>query len=254
MTISLKIVPIRGIPLVEESDDLAMIILGLCSDAEQSFRDGDVLVVAQKIVSKSEGRLVQLADVKPSQAAVTLAAEVEKDPRLVELILQESTQVIRKAPGILIVRHRMGIISANAGIDQSNIDHGAGESALLLPVNPDRSALILRDALVKASGKDVGVIISDSMNRPWRLGSLGYAIGSAGVQVLDDRCGDVDLFGRQLQATMVSRADSIAASAVLVMGETNEGIPAAIVRGLPADNSVDTASDLIRPTERDLFL
>lgn len=216
--------------------------------------DGDIFVVAQKIVSKAEGRLVRLSDVQPSTDAQALAAEVDKDPRLVELILRESSAIVRKVPGVVIVRNRLGIIGANAGIDQSNIDHEEGDCALLLPEDPDLSAAQLRQALQQRTAKRVGVIISDSMNRPWRLGTLGQAIGSAGITVLDDRRGQKDLFGRELKVTMSNRADSIAAAALLVMGETTERVPAAVVRGFDPEDSSQVARESLRPASDDLFL
>jgi len=251
---SLTIYPITDLPLVQEGDDLAQLIPTVLERQGIQFRDDDILVVAQKIVSKSEGCTVLLKDVHPSAAAVSLALETDKDPRLVELILRESTEVIRKAPGVIIVRHRLGIISANAGIDQSNIDHAGGECALLLPADPDLSARRLQQALVEKTGKRLGVIVSDSMNRPWRLGTLGYAIGSAGVMVLDDRRGEADIYGRELKVTMSNHADSIATAAILMMGETSERIPAALVRGLNAKNTEQNARDSIRPVAEDLFL
>jgi len=254
MQTGLSILPISGLPLVQAGDDIAFLICAAVEVMGARFQDGDILVVAQKIISKSEGRTVLLEDVDPSPEAIVVAAETDKDPRLVELILRESSEVIRKAPGVIIVRHRLGIVSANAGIDQSNVNHIDGECALLLPEDPDLSALRLREAVAQRTGIDVGVIVSDSMNRPWRLGTLGYAIGSAGVIVLDDRRGDTDIFGRELQVTVSNRADSIATAAMLVMGETSERVPAALVRGLPVQNSTQVARDSIRPVAEDLFL
>jgi len=254
MQTGLSILPISGLPLVQAGDDIAFLICAAVEVMGARFQDGDILVVAQKIISKSEGRTVLLEDVDPSPEAIVVAAETDKDPRLVELILRESSEVIRKAPGVIIVRHRLGIVSANAGIDQSNVNHTDGECALLLPEDPDLSALRLREAVAQRTGIDVGVIVSDSMNRPWRLGTLGYAIGSAGVIVLDDRRGDTDIFGRELQVTVSNRADSIATAAMLVMGETSERVPAALVRGLPVQNSTQVARDSIRPVAEDLFL
>jgi coenzyme F420-0:L-glutamate ligase/coenzyme F420-1:gamma-L-glutamate ligase len=250
----LVISPLKGIPLVREGDDLAALLEGALARAGLSLQAGDVLVVAQKIVSKSEGRVVRLRDVQPTARAVELAVRTDKDPRMVQLILDESIEVVRAVPGVLIVRHRLGIIGANAGIDQSNIDHQGGECALLLPADPDRSAARLRDTLQQHTGKKLGIVISDSMNRPWRLGTMGQAIGSAGILVLDDRRGQQDLFGRELQVTMTNRADSIAAAALLVMGETTERVPAALVRGFPAEDSRQAARDSIRPPVEDLFL
>lgn len=254
MKSSLTIHPLKNIPLIQAGDKLADLMVEALRDAGIEPVDGNILVLAQKIVSKAEGRQVLLATVDPSAAAVKLARETDKDPRLVELILRESSAVIRTAPGVIIVRHRLGIISANAGIDQSNINHAKGDSALLLPENPDRSALRLREALQQEFGKDLGVIVSDSMNRPWRLGTVGYAIGSAGVTVLEDRRGDTDIFGRELKVTMSNLADSIATAAMLVMGETSERVPAALVQGLCVVDSTQAARDSIRPVAEDLFL
>lgn len=254
MESSLTIHPLNNIPLIEPGDDLAGLVVDALRDAGIDPADGDILVLAQKIVSKAEGRQVLLADIDPSAAAVRLARETGKDPRLVELILRESSAVIRTAPGVIIVRHRLGIVSANAGIDQSNIDHTGGDCALLLPEHPDRSAHRLRAALQQELGKKLGVIVSDSMNRPWRLGTVGYAIGSAGVTVLEDRRGETDIFGRELQVTVSNLADAIATAALLVMGETSERVPAALVRGLPPEDSTQAARDSIRPVAEDLFL
>jgi coenzyme F420-0:L-glutamate ligase/coenzyme F420-1:gamma-L-glutamate ligase len=254
MQLTLTIHPIANFPIVRSGDDLALLIGNALSGTSLSLKDGDVVVVAQKIVSLSERRLVRLDDVDVSPAAEGLAAEIGKDPRLVELILRESSAVIRKKPGVIIVRHRLNIVGANAGIDQSNIDHSDGECALLLPEDPDRSAKKLRESLMEATGKNIGIVVSDSVNRPWRLGTTGTSIGSAGITVLDDRRGEPDLYGRELKVTMVNRADAIAAAAVLVMGETTEGVPVAIVRGLAAENSAQTARDCIRPAAEDLFL
>jgi coenzyme F420-0:L-glutamate ligase/coenzyme F420-1:gamma-L-glutamate ligase len=172
----------------------------------------------------------------------------------VELILRESAAVIRKKPGVIIARHRLGWVGANAGVDQSNIDHSKGECALLLPEDPDESAKKLRKALMEATGKILGVIVSDSTNRPWRLGSIGTAIGSAGITVLGDHCGQPDLYGRELKATVTNQADAIAAAAVLVMGESTERVPVVVVRGLAARESGQTARDCVRPVAEDLFL
>jgi len=250
----LSLHPLPDLPLVRAGDPLADLIVAALFGAGLQACDGDVLVIAQKVVSKVEGRQVLLASVEPSPRATSLAAEVDKDPRLVELILRESERVVRAAPGVLIVRHRLGIVCANAGIDQSNVDHGQGECALLLPEDPDRSARALRGELARATGARIGVIVSDSINRPWRLGTVGIAIGASGVQVLDDRRGAVDLFGRELKVTMSNRADQLATAAMIVMGETTERIPAVLVRGLPPDVSPQTARDGIRPVEDDLFL
>jgi coenzyme F420-0:L-glutamate ligase/coenzyme F420-1:gamma-L-glutamate ligase len=253
--------PVQDLPLVRRGDNLALLISAALERAGFALQDGDVLVLAQKIVSKSEGRQILLADVEASEAATRIAAEVDKDPRLVELVLRESESIIRKAHGVLIVRHRLGIVSANAGIDQSNISHDEGESALLLPLDPDQSARRLRAAFASGTSREgnpgkslnLGVIISDSINRPWRMGTVGIAIGSAGITVLDDRRGQTDMFGRELKVTMINRADSIATAAMLVMGETTERVPAAVVRGFPAEDSSQGAADSLRPLAEDLF-
>jgi len=254
MNTRLSIHPLVSIPLVVPGDDLAALLLAALAAEGLQPADGDILVVAQKIVSKSEGRMVRLRDVEPSPEALAIASETDKDPRLVELILRESSAIIRKVPGVIIVRNRLGVIGANAGIDQSNIEHLEGECALLLPEDPDRSAAHLREALRQRSGRTLGVIVSDSLNRPWRLGTIGQAIGSAGITVLDDRRGQHDLFGRELKVTMTNRADAIAAAALLVMGESTERIPAALVRGFEPENSNQTARDALRPAADDLFL
>ncbi len=249
---ALSVTGIEGLPLVRPGDDLFALLMDAI-DAQTSLRDGDVLVVAQKIVSKAEGRAVRLADVAPSADAVALAAETDKDPRLVQLILDESAAVVRKRPGVLIVRHRLGFVGANAGIDQSNVDHSGGEAALLLPLDPDASAATLHARILERTGKRVGVVVSDSANRPWRLGTTAIAIGAAGIRVFDDRRGGSDLFGRELKITLVNRADSIATAAVLVMGETTERVPAALVRGFAPESPADNAAAINRPLAEDLF-
>ena len=251
---TLIIEPVPDLPVVKAGDDLAQLIFAALAAAKMSLQADDIVVIAQKIVSLSEGRTVELDGVEVSRAAQELAAQTDKDPRIVELILRESAEIIRHKPGVIIARHRLGLIGANAGIDQSNIDHADGECALLLPEDPDQSAKTLRAALMASSGSTVGVIISDSMSRPWRLGTIGTAIGSAGVNVLDDRRGESDLYGRELKVTMANRADAIAAAAVLIMGETTELTPVTVVRGLSAGDSTQTARDCVRPLAEDLFL
>ena len=253
MSGAIAITPIGGIKLVEPGDDLASVLLEGLAASQLDLEDGDIVAVAQKIVSKAEGRQVDLATVEASDEACRLAAETDKDPRLVQLILDESTQVVRKKPGVLIVRHRLGLVGAHAGVDQSNVDHGAGPSALLLPEDPDASARRIRCALAKATGLRVGVLITDSANRPWRLGTVGIAIGAAGVRVLDDKRGGNDLYGRELKVTLINRADSLASAATLAMGETTERTPAALIRGFPVEESEQSAAVIPRPLEEDLF-
>lgn len=245
--------PVNGLPLIGPGDNLAQLIWEQARQSDNGLEDDDIVVVAQKIVSKSEGRQVQLGDVQPSTQASELAAETEKDSRLVELILQESTEIVRKKPGVLIVRHRLGHVGANAGIDQSNINHEDGDSALLLPLDPDGSAREIRTNLEELCGKRIGVIICDSVNRPWRLGSVGIAIGASNVPVLDDRRGGSDLYGRELHVTIANHADAVAAAACLVMGETHERVPVAVVKGLTCGASDESASTINRPVEDDLF-
>ncbi len=250
----LRVLPVKGLPMIHEGDDLAHLIMGQLKTNQQALEHGDVVVIAQKIVSKAEGRLVPLASVTPSKEAIDLAAETEKDPRLVEVILRESEAVVRHKPGVMIMRHRLGHVGAHAGVDQSNIDHGDGDAALLLPLDPDASAKSLRDSIRHVSGKEIGILISDSGNRPWRLGTTGIAIGASGFTVLDDHRGGADLYGRELKVTLINRADSIATAATLVMGETTERIPAAIVRGFDYQPGDQTAAMINRPIEEDLFL
>ncbi|MGR8919603.1 MAG: coenzyme F420-0:L-glutamate ligase [Gammaproteobacteria bacterium] len=247
----LAVTTLPGIPLVAAGDDLLPLVLDAAARASLEFAPGDLLVMAQKIVSKAEGRLVRLADVEPGEQAKALARQADKDPRLVQLILDESETVMRVKPGVIIVRHRLGHVGANAGIDQSNIE--GEDTALLLPRDPDASATALHERLSAACGCHVGVIIADSLNRPWRLGTTGGAIGCAGLEVLDDRRGGRDMFGRELKVTMINRADSIAALATLLMGETDEGTPAALVQGFPVDGRFGTAADIMRPLADDLF-
>lgn len=253
MAAPLHLAPLADLPMVRAGDDLAALILAAVQRAGLALDDGDVICVAQKIVSKAEGRQVKLADVQPTQAARQLAAQTNKDARLAQLILDESTEVLRKLPGVAIVRHRLGFVCASAGIDQSNIDHADGEQALLLPKDPDLSAAQLRAKLRQRTGVNLAVLITDSHNRPWRLGTVGVAIGAAGLAVLEDFRGGVDLYGRELKVTLTNRADAIAAAATLLMGETTERIPLVLAKGLPAQASQDTASQIVRPLAEDLF-
>jgi len=217
------------------------------------FQDGDVLVIAQKIVSKAEGRLVSLRTVRPSPEADTLAIRADKDPRLVQLILDESRQVVRVRPGLIIVEDRRGWVCANAGIDRSNVSQESDdETVCLLPVDPDRSAAEIRSEIQESSGADVGVIINDSHGRAWRDGTVGVAIGAAGIAVRSDRRGAPDRHGYLLQHTVIGTADELAAAASLLMGQADEGVPAVVIRGLTVRGE-GKAVDLQRPPELDLF-
>ena len=249
----LELIALPDFPLVKAGDDLATLVFEGLARAGVTLAAGDVVVLAQKIVSKVEGRLVDLASVTPSPEALTVAEEVRKDPRVVELVLRESRRIVRKAPNVLIVEHRLGFIMANAGIDQSNVQDGAREVALLLPENPDASAERLRAELFARAGIEVAVVINDSFGRPWRRGTVGVAIGAAGLPSLMDRRGEADLFGRELQVTMIAYADEIAASASLLMGQAAEGTPVVLLRGLAWSAAANPASDLLRPVGEDLF-
>src|SRR5262252_3482627 len=245
---------LTGIKLVEPGDDLRDIAVAAFAANRLVPEPGDVLVVAQKIVSKAEGRYVDVTTIEPSERAIALAAEVDKDPRFVEVVLSESRRVVRHRPGLLIVEHRLGFVMANAGIDHSNVvAEGGGERVLLLPEDPDGSARALRDRLARVFGTKIGVIISDSFGRPWRKGTVGVALGAAGLPALIDLRGHPDLFGRALQVTETSFADEIAAAAGLLMGQADEAVPMVLVRGVSWSAPEVPAAALIRPAEHDLF-
>lgn len=245
----LGIFPLTGLPEIRPGDDLPALLAAHLAE----LRAGDILVVAQKIVSKAEGRFVALGDVVPSPEALSLAREVRKDARLVELVLRESVEVVRAAPNVLITRHRRGHVMANAGIDASNIGSAGEGRVLLLPEDPDASAARIGDALEKSFGVRPGVVISDSFGRPWRMGTVNVAIGIAGMPALIDRRGEQDRDGRVMQMTLIALADAVAAAAGLAMGEGAEGIPAAVMRGLDWAGAAQTAGALLRPVGEDLF-
>ena len=249
---TVTLVAVGGIPAIGPGDDLASAILGALERAKLALAAGDIVVVAQKIVSKSEARLLALDGVEPSARARELADLTGKDPRLVEAILRESGDVLRAREGLIVVEHRLGHVMANAGIDRSNIETAEAD-VLLLPEDPDASARALRDALQAATGVRPGVIVSDSVGRAWRLGTVGLAIGVAGPPAVIDRRGDPDLYGRALKVTEVGFADAVAAAAVLTMGEGDEGCPVVLARGLHWSDSGDPAAALLRPREQDLF-
>ncbi|HEY6643709.1 coenzyme F420-0:L-glutamate ligase [Povalibacter sp.] len=255
MSDSLVFIKVPGLPEVMPGDDLASLLeraLGISPDL--TLRNGDVVVVAQKIVSKAENRYIELDSVTPSAQARELSQRCLKDPRLVELVLRESTDVVRVAPHVLIVRHRLGFVVANAAIDQSNLPSGS-ERALLLPQDPDASAQALRLQLEQRYGVKLAVLISDSFGRPWRLGVSGVCVGCAGLQPLVDLRGTNDRSGRPLQVTQIAAADQLCATATLVCGEAAEGTPVVIVRGVAAEylENPRGASALVRPLEQDLF-
>ena len=240
-----------GIPLVKPGDDLAGFILAAAGRVDLTFESGDLLVVAQKVVSKAEGRHVDLTQITPSAEAVEIAGRAEKDPRLVEVILSEAKQVLRIRPGVIIVEHRLGFVCANAGVDHSNV--GGEDVVLMLPEDPERSATRLREELEQASGARLGVLIIDSHGRAWRMGTEGVAIGLSGLQALMDLRGWPDLFGDPLQVTQVGVADEVAAAASLLMGQAAEGRPVVHVRGMPYPLREGSIQELLRPKEEDLF-
>ena len=249
----LELIALPGIPMVQAGDDLAALCEAALARAGLAWRPSDVLVLAQKIVSKAEGRLIDLATVTPSAEAREIAGEIDKDPRLVELILSESVRVVRKRPNLLIVEHRLGFVLANAGVDQSNVGPQDGiERALLLPRDPDGSAVALRDRLASRGGPAPAVLIIDSFGRAWRRGTSGVAIGAAGLPALLDLRGNPDLFGRTLQVSISGFADEIAAAASLVMGQGAESQPVVLVRGLTWKAPANPASEFVRPATEDL--
>lgn len=241
----LQLFALPNLPMVQVGDDLAALLSAAMARAGLAPEPGDVLAIAQKIVSKAEGRSIALASVAPSQAARDLATQTGKDARLVELILSESERVVRARPNLIIVKHRLGFVMANAGIDQSNV--GEDGHALLLPRDPDASAAAL------AARLGLPVVITDSFGRAWRRGTVGVAIGAAGLPALQDLRGRPDLFGRTLMVSITGFADEIAAAAGLVMGQGAEGQPAVLLRGLAWSGAVNPAAELLRPAQEDLF-
>lgn len=243
-------------PLIRHGDNLADIVVEAIQETKITLEDNDILVFAQKIVSKAEGRAVNLAAVTPSPRALRLAEQIQKDARLVELILEESNEVLRTRPGTIIVEHRLGFVCANAGIDHSNVA-GVGDATeewvLLLPANPDRSAKTIQQEIQSKMGKQIGVLIIDSHGRAWRNGTVGAAIGVAGLPALEDLRGKPDLFGFTLRITQVGVADELAAAASLVMGQGAEGRPVVHVRGFPYPLREGSLRELIRPKGQDLF-
>lgn len=253
---SLVLTPLPNIPMVHTGDDLVEMIWNGLSRADIILQEGDILVLAQKIVSKAEGRWVNLVSIQPTAQAVELAEKVEKDPRLVELVLRESNQILRTRVGTIIVEHRLGFVCANAGIDHSNVA-GEGNSTeewvLLLPENPDSSSSIIRQILESQTGIHLGVMIIDSHGRAWRQGVVGVAIGLSGLPGLVDMRGKNDLFGYNLRITTIGAADELAAAASLLMGQANEGTPIVHVRGFPYTLCDGNLQELLRPREQDLF-
>lgn len=255
MTLTLN--PIKNIPMIQNGNDLGEIINNSLKEMSLTLEDGDILVLAQKIVSKAEGRLVNLTEVEPSERAVDLAKSTEKDPRFVELVLRESNEVLRYRPGTVIVEHRLGFVCANAGIDHSNVNGPWGNPedwVLLLPEDPDQSADRIRQRLQQLnSGRSIGVLIIDSHGRAWRNGTVGVTIGLSNVPGIVDMRGKPDLFGYQLRVTQIAASDELAAAASLVMGQAAECVPVVHVRGFPYPLRETELRELIRPRELDMF-
>ena len=254
MTQPVQLIPVLPFPMVQPGDDLAALLLDALDGASLAMQSGDVLVLAQKVVSKAEGRYRRLSAVDVSDEASELAARAEKEPALAQLILDESSEVMRVRPGVIIVEHRLGYVHANAGIDRSNIPCGAGEAeVLLLPENPDASAASLRAELEHRYGGGLAVIVNDSAGRAWRQGTVGFALGTSGIRVVEDQRGVPDLFGRPLEVTEVAVADEMAAAASLVMGQADQGCPAVILRGARWEPSEDGSAALLRERTLDMF-
>jgi len=245
----IQIVPVPGLPEIATGDDLAALIAGALEEGELCVAGGDIFVVTQKIVSKAEGRIVQLGSVLPSERAKRWALKYEKDPRLIELVLREARRIVRMERGLIIAETRHGFVCANAGVDTSN---APAETAILLPEDPDRSAEALRQRLTASCAVEIGVIISDTFGRPWREGLVNVAIGVAGIAPLADYRATRDTSGRILQSTVLAVADELASAAELAMGKS-ENVPVVIVKGYSSGAVRGTGRDLIRPAERDLF-
>jgi coenzyme F420-0:L-glutamate ligase / coenzyme F420-1:gamma-L-glutamate ligase len=253
-TRNLQLIALAGVPLIRPGTDLVALICNITRTQGPALLDHDVLVIAQKIVSKAEGRYVDLSTVEPSQRALQLSTQVQKDPRLVEVILGESRRVVRHRPGVLIVEHKLGFVLANAGVDQSNVDPSQGTWPVsLLPEDPDASARRLQEGLHERLGKAVAVVINDSLGRAWRLGTVGIALGAAGLPALSDLRGRPDLYGRPLQVSQTGFADEIAAAASLLMGQADEATPIVVLRGLQWSTEPSSAGRLLRNPDEDLF-
>lgn len=253
----LKLQALEGVPMIRPGDDLTSIIIDALAGNGMELGNGDILVLAQKIVSKAHDLFVDLKTVEPGERALVLAGQIDKDPRLVDVILSQSKSVIRQVPGLLITEHTSGWIMANAGIDASNVDAGDDERVLLLPHNPDEICQNLRTELANRTNVDVGVLINDSFGRPWRHGTSGIAIGAAGLPSLWDLRGETDLYGRELKVSLQGIGDELASAASLLQGQGAEGLPIVLISGLELGGDTPPpnrpAADLIREKERDLF-
>ena len=254
MPATLQLIPLGEFPLVEPGQSVAELLADSLQKNDLVLLEGDVLVIAQKIISKAEGRYVSLADVVPGPEARSLAEQADKDPRQMELVLRESSEVVKVRPGVVIVEHRNGYVHANAGIDKSNIPNSNSEPrVLLLPENPDASARTLMETLSRYSGVGVKIIINDSFGRAWRNGTVGVAIGTAGFQPLFNQVGEKDLYGNILEVTEAAVADELAAAASLVMGQAAEACPVVLARGLNLQTADTGSSALIRDKSQDMF-
>lgn len=245
----MQLIALKGIPKIKKGDDLGELIARAAQEQNLQFEENDVIVVAQTIVSKAEGNVIDLREVKPSELAGRIASQLDKDSREVEVILRQSSEIVRLRH-VLIARTKHGFVCANAGVDHSNVDP---EHVTILPDDPDASAAKIREAIKRKLGVDVAVILSDTQGRAFRLGCMGVAVGVAGMNPLRDLRGRRDLYGKELKATITSPADALAAASVLVMGEASEGTPVVVVKGASYDRSHGSARELVRPPEQDLF-
>ena len=251
----INIFALDGVPLVKPGDDLVEIIKDALIFSNERLQDDDVVVIAQKIISKAEGRMVSLNSVKPSPQAEALATKLEKDPRQIELVLQESKEIIRSKPGVVIVEQNLGIVMANAGIDRSNVvgQDDDDEYVLLLPKDPDASCDLIRHEIHKRLGIKGGIIVNDSVGRAWRIGTTGHAIGVAGLPAVIDLRGELDMFGKELLVSEQAVADELASAASLLQGQASEGVPVVVIRGFKSDADKQKATALIRSREMDMF-
>ena len=255
MVSRLNIFGLDGVPLVKRGDDLVGIIIDALMVSNERLQDDDIVVIAQKIISKAEGRIVSLKSVKPSRQAEDLATKLEKDPRQIELVLQESKEIVRSKPGVVIVEQNLGLVMANAGIDRSNVvgQDDDDEYVLLLPKDPDSSCDLIRHEIHKRLGIKVGIIVNDSVGRAWRIGTTGHAIGVAGLPAVIDLRGELDMFGKELLVSEQAVADELASAASLLQGQASEGVPVVVIRGFKSDAEKQKATALIRDREMDMF-
>ena len=256
MVSRINIFALDGVPLVKPGDDLVEIIKDALIVSNERLQDDDIVVIAQKIISKAERRIVSLNSVKPSPQAEALATKLEKDPRQIELVLQESKEIVRSKPGVVIVEQNLGLVMANAGIDRSNVvdqDNDNDEYVLLLPKDPDASCDLIRHGINQRLGVKVGIIVNDSVGRAWRIGTTGHAIGISGLPAVIDLRGELDMFGKELLVSEQAVADELASAASLLQGQASEGMPVVVIRGFKSDAEKQKATALIRDREMDMF-